>query len=95
MKLATLDKIKLSLRLDHNYDDEILTDLIETAKAYVINAVDSEAPAGTIEALKQFDWTVSLLVQHWYEYRLSEPKSHIPIQATSLIHQMRGAYDAS
>lgn len=85
-----LEKIKMSLRIEHTFDDEMLSELIEVAEAYVINAVDSDAPTGAIKAQKQFNWTVSLLVQHWYEHRLSEPKNHIPIQATSLIQQLRG-----
>lgn len=92
---STLENIKLALRLDHDYDNEILTVLIETAQEYIINAIDSTDTQGTIQAYKQFDWAVSLLVQHWYEGRLDAPKEHIPTTVQALLQQMRGKYYAS
>lgn len=91
---STLGNIKLSLRIDHAYDDEILNTLIDTATEYIINAIDSTDNQGIIQAYKQFDWAVSLLVQHWYEYRLEAPKEHIPTTVQALIQQMRGKYYA-
>lgn len=92
---SDLSNIKLSLRIDHSYDDEILLALIDTAKQYIVSAIDSDDTQGIIPSYKQFDWAVSLLVQHWYEYRLETPKEHIPTTVQALIQQMRGAYYAS
>ena len=92
---ATLESVKLSLRIDHNYDDEIISALLETAKSYLKDAIDSDAPVGTIEGYEQYDWAVSLLTQHWYEGRFETPKEHIPTTVQSLLQQMRGKYYAS
>lgn len=93
MGVATLESIKLSMRLDLNHDDEIITGLIDTAKEYITSAIDS-TDVDVISTYKQFDWAVSLLVQHWYEYRLQAPKEHIPTTVQALLQQMRGKYYA-
>lgn len=91
---ATLASVKLSLRIDHNYDDELITVLLETAKSYLKDAIDSNAAEGTIEGYQQYDWAVSLLTQHWYEGRFETPKEHIPTTVQALLQQMRGKYYA-
>ncbi len=75
---ATLESVKLSLRVDHNFDDELITALLETAKSYLKDAIDSNNTDGTIEGYKQYDWAVSLLTQHWYEGRSKHLKSIFP-----------------
>ena len=92
---ATLESVKLSLRIDHNFDDELISALLETAKSYLKDAIDSNNTDGTIEGYKQYDWAVSLLTQHWYEGRFETPKEHIPTTVQALLQQMRGKYYAS
>ncbi|MEY9979029.1 head-tail connector protein [Lysinibacillus sp. RC79] len=91
---ATLANIKLSLRVDQDYDDEIIMALLETAKQYVKDAIDSTSTNSVIEGYKQYDWAVSLLTQHWYEGRFEAPKEHIPTTVQALLQQMRGKYYA-
>lgn len=87
-----VEDIKNSLRIDHNLDDEMIEQLIATSSAYIISAIDSEAEKKIIENYKQFDWAVSLLVQHWYMNRQEVSSERMPVTVLSLIQQMRGAY---
>lgn len=87
--------IKNSLRIDHTLDDEMLQSLIVTASDYIISAIDSKAKEGIIEEYKQFDWSVSLLTQHWYNNRQEASSERIPVTVQAMIQQMRGAYYAT
>lgn len=93
--MNTIEDIKNSLRIDHNLDDPLIRQLIDTASDYIKSAIDSEAQEGVIEEYKQFEWSVSLLVQHWYLNRQEASSERMPITVQSLIQQMRGAYYAT
>ena len=87
--------IKNSLRIDHSMDDDMLQSLIITASDYIISAIDSKTKEGIIEDYKQFDWSVSLLTQHWYLNRQEASSERIPGTVQAMIQQMRGAYYAT
>ncbi len=93
--MVGLEDVKNSLRIDHDLDDYLITQLINTASSYIKSAIDSEALEGEIEGYKQFDWSVSLLAQHWYLNRQEATSERMPITVQSLIQQMRGAYYAT
>ena len=93
--MVILEDVKNSLRIDHDLDDDLITQLINTASSYIKSAIDSEALEGEIEGYKQFDWSVSILAQHWYLNRQEATSERMPITVQSLIQQMRGAYYAT
>lgn len=93
--MVRTEDVKNSLRIDHDLDDNLITQLIDTASSYIKSAIDSEALEGEIEGYKQFDWSVSLLAQHWYLNRQEATSERMPITVQSLIQQMRGAYYAT
>lgn len=93
--MLDIEDIKISLRIDHSLDDNMIFGLINTAKYYIISAIDTNADSMTIEAYEQFEWAVSLLVQHWYINRQEASSERMPITVTSMIQQMRGAYYAT
>lgn len=93
--MVRLEDVKNSLRIDHDLDDDLITQLIDTASSYIRGAIDSEAIEGEIEGYKQFDWSVSLLAQHWYLNRQEATSERMPITVQALIQQMRGAYYAT
>lgn len=93
--MVRLEEVKNSLRIDHDLDDDLITQLIYTASSYIKSAIDSEALEDEIEGYKQFDWSVSLLAQHWYLNRQEATSERMPITVQSLIQQMRGAYYAT
>ncbi|EME8138669.1 phage gp6-like head-tail connector protein [Enterococcus faecium] len=92
--MVKIEDLKNSLRIDHNFDDDLLQQLLDTAAQYVISAIDSKAEEGVIEAYQQFDWSVSLLTQHWYETRDTPNSDRMPVTVQALIQQMRGLYYA-
>ena len=93
--MVILEDVKNSLRIDHYLDDNLINQLIDTASSYIKSAIDSEALEGEIEGYKQFDWSVSLLAQHWYLNRQEATSERMPITVQALIQQMRGAYYAT
>ncbi|MCI1134520.1 head-tail connector protein [Enterococcus gallinarum] len=93
--MNTLEGIKSSLRIDHDLDNQLILQLIDTASDYIKSAIDSEVQEEVLEEYKQFDWSVSLLVQHWYLNRQEASSERMPITVQSLIQQMRGAYYAT
>lgn len=93
--MVKIEDVKNSLRIDHDLDDDLINQLIDTASSYIRGAIDSEAKDGEIEVYKQFEWSVSLLAQHWYLNRQEATSERMPITVQSLIQQMRGAYYAT
>ncbi|MDN6345406.1 MAG: head-tail connector protein [Tetragenococcus koreensis] len=89
--MVEIDDVKNSLRVDHSLDDKLLEQLIATAESYVVHAVDSQLGAEDFKDYQQFDWAVSLLVQHWYVNQQISNVEHIPFTVTSLIQQLRGS----
>lgn len=91
---SSLENVKLSLRIDHNYDDAIINVLIDTAEHYIISAIDSN-DTSVIKEYKQFDWSISLLVQHWYLNQQETSSERIPTGVQAMLQQMRGVYYAN
>lgn len=72
------------------------TQLIDDiASSYINGATDRKALDGKIEGYKQFDWSVSLLAQHWYLNRQEATSERMPTTVQALIQQMRGVYYAT
>lgn len=93
--MVRLEDVKNSLRIDHDLDDDLIDQLIYTASSYIKSTIDSEALDGEIEGYKQFEWSVSLLAQHWYLNRQEATSERMPITVQALIQQMRGIYYAT
>lgn len=89
--MVEIEDVKNSLRIDHSLDDELIEQLIATAESYVIHAVDSQLDKENFEIYQQFNWAVSLLVQHWYVNQQISNAEHIPFTVKSLIQQLRGS----
>lgn len=86
--MLTQKQIKNNLRIDHDYDDEYLLTLLQTAVAYIMGAIEvKEAPNDP-----RFDIATMFLIAHWYENREGTGKGseEIPFGVTALIHQLRG-----
>lgn len=90
--MVKLEDIKNSLRIDHDLDDNLINQLLNTANHYIKSAIDSKAQDGVIEEYKQFDLAVSLLTQHWYLNRQEASSERMPFTVQSLLQQMRGAH---
>ncbi|MGX4764248.1 head-tail connector protein [Holzapfeliella sp. JNUCC 72] len=87
--MVKLEDLKISLRITHDIDDQILQSYIDTAEAYVMSAVNSKATKEEYNKYRQFDFATSLLAQSWY---LSpDGREEIPTAVKSMINQLRGA----
>lgn len=91
--LMDVEAIKLSLRVDHTYDDGMIEGYIAAAKNYVRNAVDMEASTEALSVYEGFPLAVSLLVQYWYINR-TESVEYVPNTVVSFIQQLRGEHHA-
>lgn len=82
-----LAELKNYLRIDHDYDDNILEMFQEIATDYINGAIEIKNPKD-----KRFDYAVTLLVGHWYENRLATTNqtiTNIPYGVLPLIQQLR------
>jgi uncharacterized phage protein (predicted DNA packaging) len=80
--------VKNYLRLDHDEDDQMLSQFIAAAKSYIINAIGR-----FIDGNPQFKIVVLMLVAHWYEnrgmYESGATGSSIPFTVENLLTQLR------
>lgn len=86
---VTVQDIERSLRIDLTDDGALIQTYIDTAVAYIQNAVDSTHTVEQLETYPQFNFAVSLLVQFWYSNRDTDMKE-TPYQVVSMIQQLRG-----
>ncbi|QMU09311.1 phage gp6-like head-tail connector protein (plasmid) [Levilactobacillus suantsaii] len=96
--MPTLDDLKLSLRLDGDADDELLTGYLNTAKSYITQAVGTESDSFYEDAsvVDLFNTAVMALASAYYNYRSSlVPTTAISVNlpVNSIIGQLRGLYD--
>lgn len=87
--MLTQKQIKNNLRIDHDYDDEYLLTLLQTATVYLMGAIEVKV----VPDDPRFDIATMFLIAHWYENREGVSKSandEIPFGVTALIHQLRG-----
>lgn len=83
---VTVDDIKLSLRIDVTEDDKMIKNYLDAAEDYVQTAVSKSED---LTMYKQYDFAVSLLVQFWYQNRITD-MTNTPYQVVSMIQQLRG-----
>ncbi|NPC94796.1 phage gp6-like head-tail connector protein [Bacillus sp. WMMC1349] len=92
----TLERLKLALRIDHNFDDDLIKQLKDAAEHYIMDAVTlSPNREAFFKDNPKFDTAVIFLVGAWYEQRVSsidKALEEIPFGVTSFIQQFRGAY---
>ena len=75
--MATLEQVKLYLRIDTNDEDALLNNLISTAESYMQGAVDD---FDSTYALSDAEWKAKadqcelLLIADWYENRLAKER---------------------
>lgn len=92
---VTVESLKMSLRIDHYEDDDLLSQLISTAYSYIIGAIDSNYTDNSLDKTSQLNWAVSLLAQHWYLNRQEASSERIPVTVQAMIQQLRGIYYAN
>ena len=63
---VSIDEIKLHLRLDHDYEDDLLNTLLSSAAIYLKNA------GCIVTEGELYNLAIKILVSHWYENRAVE-----------------------
>lgn len=96
--MPTLDDLKLSLRLDGNSDDNLLTGYLAAADNYIKQAIGTELDGfyDDDSVVDLFNTAVLALASSYYNYRSSlVPIAAVSVDLTvdSIIGQLRGLYD--
>lgn len=81
-----LEKVKVYLRIDDNYEDDFLGSLILSSIEYIKNAGVNFDESSELHKL-----CLSMIVCNWYEYRGVTPD--IPIGAKNIISQLQYNYE--
>lgn len=92
--MLEISDLKNSLRIDHDFDDEMIAGLLEVAKQYVADAVSSKELPSEITEKMQYKMAVSLLTQHWYQNRDEANVKRMPDTVMAMIQQLRGFYNS-
>lgn len=92
-----LQILKEHIRVDHDFEDELLIMYYEWAAEEIKDSVSTEKDRddSLIENSAHFERAVILLTGHYFENRLpmSEVKfTNLPFGIASALHKLRGAY---
>lgn len=88
--MLEVQDIKNSLRIDHDLDDDMINQYINTAESYIQSAINQKGLTEDIKAMMQYKMAVSLLTQHWYLNRQEASSERVPSTVTAMIQQLRG-----
>ena len=89
--MLTLSEIKNDLRIDHDYDNNYLTTLLNASKLFILGTVN--LPEATYNDDERFDTLQFMLVSLWYENRVpatNAKQQQLPYTINAMIHQLRG-----
>lgn len=93
---VTMQEVKDNLRIDHDFDDDLIKRFLNAAEKYIKDSVTlspNREPYFADNAL--YDLGVILLASHYYESRLAATEKEvkeIPYGVTSFITQLEAAY---
>lgn len=91
--MVNLERMKNNLRIDHDFDNEDITLLLDTAYNFIYDTLSTDKVTDT----NKLDTAVILLTRYWYENQ-SENRVNVracPPLIMSLIHQLRGETNGS
>jgi len=95
-----LEKMKLFLKVDHDFEDELIATYIDWAKADIIHSVTTEKAVNMdfFKGNRQFEKAVVLLTSHFFENRIpfTEKRRVIeyPYGVLDAIQKLRGSYES-
>lgn len=97
--VASLNSLKLSLRIDSTADDALLKGYLLAAESYIKSAIGSENDVTNFyslpEVINLFNTAVLALASTYYTYRASlSAIAALPVDLTvnSIVSQLRGLY---
>ena len=87
-----LKEVKLYCKIDYDFEDDLLVELIESAQEQICFAIDSNLKPEDLEAYAKFRLAVKKQVKEEYEHRgMSADTMRYPLAngALNIIHQLR------
>ena len=87
-----LDSVKLYCKIDYDFEDEIIKEMIEAAQDQICFAIDSNATPKDFAKYAKFQLAVKKQVKEEYEHRgLSADSERYPLAngVLNIIHQLR------
>jgi len=85
---VSIDEIKLYLRIDHDYEDDLLYTLLSSAAIYLKNA------GCMVTEGELYNLAIKILVSHWYENReLTGKADKIAYSLDNIITQLKYCYN--
>lgn len=87
-----LEEVKLYCKIDYDFEDDLLVELIESAQEQICFAIDSNLKPEDLEAYAKFRLAVKKQVKEEYEHRgMSADTMRYPLAngVLNIIHQLR------
>lgn len=87
-----LEEVKLYCKIDYDFEDDLLVELIESAQEQICFAIDSNLKSEDLEAYAKFRLAVKKQVKEEYEHRgMSADTMRYPLAngVLNIIHQLR------
>ena len=92
VKQELLESVKLYCKIDYNFEDEIIKEMIESAQEQICFAIDSNLKPEDLESYAKFRLAVKKQVKEEYEHRgMSADTVRYPLAngVLNIIHQLR------
>lgn len=91
-KNSFLEEVKLYCKIDYDFEDELLLELIESAREQICFAIDNKMQPEDLESYAKFRLAVKKQVKEEYEHRgTSADTMRYPLAngVLNIIHQLR------
>lgn len=91
-KNGFLEEVKLYCKIDYDFEDDLLLELIESAKEQICFAIDNDLSPDDLVDYAKFRLAVKKQVKEEYEYRgMSADTMRYPLAngVLNIIHQLR------
>ena len=98
VKQELLESVKLYCKIDYDFEDEIIKEMIESAQEQICFAIDANAKPEDFENYAKFQLAVKKQVKEEYEHRgMSADSMHYPLAngVLNIIHQLRTRREAN
>lgn len=92
VKQELLESVKLYCKIDYDFEDEIIKEMIESAQEQICFAIDANAKPEDFENYAKFQLAVKKQVKEEYEHRgMSADTMRYPLAngVLNIIHQLR------
>ncbi|KXZ40013.1 uncharacterized phage protein (possible DNA packaging) [Alkalithermobacter thermoalcaliphilus JW-YL-7 = DSM 7308] len=91
--ILTVDEVKDFLKIDHEYDNQLIYSLIIAAENYIKNATGIEFD----DSNELAKLAVKILVSHWYENREinTDKSSKLSFSIDAILTQLKYCYESN